>query len=139
MKKDFSKIHLELQYIAKKAPKFTYRNKNLWLIHLLTRLVPVPKAPEDIIIESILLHLLTQGHEMRQEQLVEQLDVSKPAVSRTHNSLETKGYITRKSDPDDKRACRIRLTDKALEIGPVVEQVYNHVYTFTVRGIPRKN
>ena len=43
---------------------------------------------------NILLHLSTQGQEMRQEQLVEQLDVSKPAVSRVLDSLETKGYIT---------------------------------------------
>ena len=84
---------------------------------------------------NILLHLLTQGQEMRQEQLVEQLDVSKPAVSRTLNSLETKEYITRHPDPDDKRAQRIRLTDKALEIGPVVEQIYNHVYALAIRGI----
>jgi len=40
---------------------------------------------------NILLHLFTQGQEMGQEQLVEQLDVSKPAVSRTLNSLEAKG------------------------------------------------
>jgi hypothetical protein len=31
---------------------------------------------------NILLHLLTQGQEMGQEQLVNQLDISKPAVSR---------------------------------------------------------
>ena len=84
---------------------------------------------------NILLHLLTQGREMGQEQLVEQLDVSKPAVSRTLNSLETKGYVTRQPDPEDKRAQRIRLTDKALEIGPAVEQVYNHVYALALRGI----
>ena len=87
---------------------------------------------------NILLHLLTQGQEMGQEQLVEQLDVSKPAISRTLNSLETKGYITRHPDPDDRRAHRIRLTDNALEIGPAVEQVYNHVYTLAVQGISQK-
>jgi DNA-binding MarR family transcriptional regulator len=87
---------------------------------------------------NILLHLITQGHEMGQEQLVEQLDVSKAAISRTLNSLETKGYVTRLPDPDDKRAHRIRLTDKALEIGPAVEQVYNHVYTLAVQGISQE-
>ena len=84
---------------------------------------------------NIMLHLLTQGQEMGQEQLVEQLDVSKPAVSRTLNSLETKGYVTRQPDPYDRRAQRIRLTDKALKIGPAVEQVYNHVYALAIRGI----
>jgi DNA-binding MarR family transcriptional regulator len=84
---------------------------------------------------NILLHLFTHGQEMGQEQLVEQLDVSKPAVSRTLNTLETKGYVNRQRDPDDKRAYRIRLTDKALEVGSAVEQVYNHVYTLAMRGI----
>lgn len=84
---------------------------------------------------NILLHLLTQGAEMGQEQLVEQLDVSKAAVSRTLHSLEVKGYVTRQRDPDDKRAHRVQLTDKALGIGPAVEQVYNHVYTLAMQGI----
>ena len=84
---------------------------------------------------NILLHLLTQGQEMGQDQLVEQLDVSKPAISRTLNSLGEKGYITRHPDPEDKRAHRIRLTEKALEIGPAVEQVYNYVYALAMRGI----
>ena len=87
---------------------------------------------------NVLLHLFTQGQEMGQEQLVAQLDVSKPAVSRTLNSLETKGYVTRLCDPEDKRARRIRLTAKALEIGPAVEQAYNHVYSLAVRGISQE-
>ena len=84
---------------------------------------------------NILLHMLTQGQEMGQDQLVEQLDISKPAVSRALDSLETKRYVTRRPDPTDKRAHRVQLTSKALEIGPAVEQVYNQVYTLAVQGI----
>jgi DNA-binding MarR family transcriptional regulator len=84
---------------------------------------------------NILLHMWTQEGEMRQEQLVEQLDVSKPAVSRTLGSLEAKGYVTRRRDPADKRAYRVRLTGKALQIGPAVEAIYNHVYTLATQGI----
>ncbi|MCA9961998.1 MAG: MarR family transcriptional regulator [Anaerolineales bacterium] len=87
---------------------------------------------------NILLHLYTQGPEMGQEQLVEQLDVSKPAISRTLSSLEAKEYITRQRKPDDRRAHRIRLTDKALAIGPAIEQVYNQVYTLAVKGISQE-
>ena len=86
---------------------------------------------------NIMLHLFTHGREMGQEQLVEQLDVSKPAISRTLGSLVAKGYVTRQRDPDDKRAHRIRLTDRALEIGPAVEQVYNHIFELAVQGISR--
>ena len=87
---------------------------------------------------NILLHLLTQGQEMSQEQLVEQLDVSKPAISRTLHSMEAKGYVTRQQDPHDKRAYRVRLTAKALEIGPSVEQIYNQIYALAIRGISQE-
>lgn len=84
---------------------------------------------------NILLHLLTQGEAMGQEQLVEQLDISKPAVSRALDSLEQKGYVTRQPDPSDKRAHRIHLTSKALEVRETVEQIYNRVFTLAVQDI----
>lgn len=87
---------------------------------------------------NVLLHLFTQGREMAQNQLVEQLDVSKPAVSRTLSSLEIKGYVTRRHDPDDRRAHQIRLTGKALEIGPTVEQVYSQLYTLATQSISQE-
>src|SRR5512133_2893163 len=71
---------------------------------------------------NILLHLLTQSQEMNhqemgQEQLVEQLDISKPAVSRALDSLEQKGYVIRQEDPQDRRVHHIRLTDQARAFG----------------------
>jgi len=84
---------------------------------------------------NILLHLFTQGQEMAQELLVEQLDVSKSAISRTLNSLETKGYVSRQRDPEDGRAHRVQLTEKAYQIGPAVERVYNHVYSVATKDI----
>ena len=87
---------------------------------------------------NILLHLFTQGQEMGQDQLVEQLDISKPAVSHALDSLEAKGYVTRQPDPVDKRARRICLTEKAREIGPVVEQIYNLVYQRAIQGITQE-
>jgi MarR family transcriptional regulator for hemolysin len=87
---------------------------------------------------NILLHMLTQGQELRQEQLVEELDISKPAVSRALDSLETKGFITRQQDPDDRRVHRVRLTDRAREIGPTVEQAYNQLYALALQGISQE-
>lgn len=87
---------------------------------------------------NILIHLFTQGQEMGQDQLVEQLDVSKPAVSRALDSLEIKGFITRKQDPNDHRAHRIRMTSKAQTIGPVIEQAYNKVYRIALQGISQE-
>jgi MarR family transcriptional regulator for hemolysin len=87
---------------------------------------------------NILIHLLTQGDEMGQEQLVEQLDISKPAVSRALDSLVTKGFVIRKPDPDDRRAHKVRLTAKARKIGPAIEQAYNHVYVLALQGISQE-
>ena len=87
---------------------------------------------------NILLHLLTQNHEMGQEQLVEQLDISKPAVSRALDSLEIKGFVNRQQDPDDRRVHRVRLTDQAREIGPAVEQAYNQLYAIAMQGISQE-
>jgi len=87
---------------------------------------------------NILLHLLMQGQEMGQERLAEQLDISMPAVSRALDSLETKGFVTRQQDPDDRRVHRVRLTDQAREIGPAVEQAYNQLYVLAIQGISQE-
>lgn len=84
---------------------------------------------------NILLHLLTQAPEMAQEQLAGELDISKPAVSRALDSLETKGFVTRQQDPVDHRVRRVRLTDTARAIRPAIEHAYNQVYAVAVQGI----
>lgn len=84
---------------------------------------------------NILLHLLTQYRDLGQEDLVEQLDISKPAVSRALDSLQAKGFITRQPDAHDRRAHRVCLTDQARQIGPDVVQAYNQLYTLAVQGI----
>jgi DNA-binding MarR family transcriptional regulator len=45
---------------------------------------------------SGVVNLLTQGDDVPQEAIVEQLDVSKPAVSRAFDSLVQKGYVVRR-------------------------------------------
>ncbi|MEW6244638.1 MAG: MarR family transcriptional regulator [Bacillota bacterium] len=84
---------------------------------------------------NILLHLFAQDHGVRQEHIVEQLDVSKPAVSRALESLEAKGYVTRHKDASDRRASRVLLTPRAQEIRSYVESVYNHVYEVAAQGV----
>ncbi|MDQ7792846.1 MAG: MarR family transcriptional regulator [bacterium] len=82
---------------------------------------------------NVLLHILTQKQTYRQEDIGEQLDVSKPAVSRAIASLAGKGYVTREKDPADRRASRILLTEKARAIGPRVERIYNEAYFTATR------
>jgi MarR family transcriptional regulator for hemolysin len=82
---------------------------------------------------NILIHLLTQDRVMRQEELVEQLEVTKPAVSRALESLERKGYVKRQRDPSDQRANQVTLTDKARRIGADVERVYDKVFSIAAQ------
>jgi DNA-binding MarR family transcriptional regulator len=84
---------------------------------------------------NILLHLLTQPGSQCQEDIVQQLDISKPAVSRALSSLETKGFVHRKKDSADKRVSRVLLTAQAMAIGPQVEQIYNQVFALAAQGI----
>ena len=84
---------------------------------------------------NILLHLLTSEHIMRQEDLVEELEVSRPAVSRALLSLERKGFVERKKDFADKRVSRVFLTEKAREIGPTVENIYEDVFSLAAEGV----
>ena len=84
---------------------------------------------------NIIIHLLTQEQQFRQEDIVEQLDISRPAVSRALESLEGKGFVVREKAPSDKRVSRVKLTAKAMEIAPQIEKVYNDVFTAAAQGI----
>jgi MarR family transcriptional regulator, transcriptional regulator for hemolysin len=86
---------------------------------------------------NILLHLLTQEQGLPQEAIVEQLDISKPAVSRALKSLEKKGFIQREKYPKDKRASLVHLNKKAREIGPDLVYVYNQVYSIGTQGVSK--
>ena len=84
---------------------------------------------------DILFHLLTGSNHIRQEQLAARLDIGKAAVSRTVDSLEAKGYLTRVRAPEDKRAHIVSLTDKAFFVGPDVLGIYDRLFAMVRNGI----
>ena len=55
MENQSSKIHPDLQQIAKMSPTISFSKMNLWLIHLIMHLTPAPKTPADIHIENIFI------------------------------------------------------------------------------------
>lgn len=67
-------------------------------------------------------------------ELVSQLKVSSPAVSRTLRSLETKGYIERSADKNDRRSTLIRLTEKG---DTVRKQVFTDICDYFDRVFDR--
>ncbi len=84
---------------------------------------------------NILLHMMMENGPMCQEDLVQQLDVTKAAISRAVDSLDAKGYIVRQKDLTDKRFYQLTLTEKALQTGTQIEQAYNHVYSLATKDI----
>ena len=85
---------------------------------------------------DILFLLLTGSNGTHQEQLAEQLDIGKAAVSRVVKSLELKGYVQRSRQDKDKRAYIVLLTTKANLISDEVTGIYNRLYDFVRTGIP---
>ena len=85
---------------------------------------------------DILFHLLTGSNGFQQEQLAEQLDVVKAAISRVIDTLESKGYVTRIRQKEDKRAYSVSLTDQGFSIGAEVQGVYERLYRLAREGIP---
>ncbi|KAF0194192.1 MAG: MarR family transcriptional regulator transcriptional regulator for hemolysin [Bacillota bacterium] len=84
---------------------------------------------------NILLQLITVGDMVRQEDIVEQLDVSKPAVSRALDILEHKGFVTRERDLSDKRACLVMLTPRANAAASLLKETYEQIVKIAEAGL----
>ena len=55
MKDNYSKIHPELQQVAKKSPSITFSKMNIGLFRLLMSLAPTPKNLKDILVENVFI------------------------------------------------------------------------------------
>jgi DNA-binding MarR family transcriptional regulator len=49
--------------------------------------------------------------------------LAKQTLTTLVRQMERAGYVRRERDPDDARAWRLRLTDRALELRPVADEV----------------
>lgn len=59
---------------------------------------------------TLLFKLAAKGDSLRVTDLAEILGVDTPTVTRKVQQLEREGMVVRRTDPDDRRASRIRLT-----------------------------
>lgn len=85
---------------------------------------------------NVLMFLYTNGDRVSQDAIVSGVEVSKPAISRTINSLENKGYIVREPNPSDKRSNLINLTEKAWQEEEYIQSVYADFLTIAAKGLP---
>jgi len=69
----------------------------------------------------ILLALFRKGG-ISQEELSDHLKIDKGSVAKSIKKLENEGYIQRSIDSDDKRAYKVSLTQKGIDIIPLVQE-----------------
>jgi DNA-binding MarR family transcriptional regulator len=70
--------------------------------------------------QYIFLLALYRHDGISQEELSQELLIDKATTARALSKLEQAGYVRRSRDPEDKRAYRIFLTDRAREVKPVI-------------------
>ena len=98
MKKEYANIHPELQQVARKAPKITYSNKNLWFMNGLMRLLPAAKVPQDIAIENVFIPAQDERAKIRL-QIYKQKFVTAPTPGLLW--LHGGGYVMGNPEQDD--------------------------------------
>lgn len=84
---------------------------------------------------TILLQLHLSDDALIQEHLAEQLEVSKPAISKALDSLEAKGFVQRQNDPTNGRINVVMLTAKAHAVAEDIKRIYTDLYTAASRDI----
>lgn len=94
----FSKVHPELQQVAKKSPKFLLSRRNLWFINLLVRLLLRAKPLEDIRVENIFIPAQGRQNKLRLRiYKPKSVDAPTPALLWFHGG----GYVIGKPEQDD--------------------------------------
>lgn len=88
---------------------------------------------------NVLMFLYTNGDTIRQDDIVEGVAVSKPAISRTIAALEHKGYIERERSAHDRRSYVVRLTDRAHQERMEIQQQFVAIVEAAKANIPVEN
>ena len=80
------------------------------------------------------LRALLHHDGVTQQKLTERLHVDKATTTRTIGKLIKSGYVRREHDPEDKRAYRLFVTEKARETAPEIRRVQQSWTTILSEG-----
>lgn len=94
----FSKIHPELQQVARTSPRFVFNKWSLWYINLLMRLRPAPKPPAEVRIDNIVIPGLDGRTRVRVRRY---RPLSTPAAAAVLVWLHGGGYVVGRPEQDD--------------------------------------
>lgn len=71
---------------------------------------------EMVVLENIARCCACPDECFKASDVQEKLQISKPAVSQTLNSLEKKGYVTRQINPHDRRKIAVGITETGYQV-----------------------
>lgn len=71
---------------------------------------------------------LSRDGNLRQNQLAEELEIKPMTVTRLVDHLEELGLVERRTDPSDRRAQRLHLTEKAM---PIIDELWRQADRLT--------
>jgi MarR family transcriptional regulator, transcriptional regulator for hemolysin len=83
-----------------------------------------------------LLHVGRLGDDVRQSELVTELDMQGASVVRVLDQLEAAALLTRRPDADDRRANRLLLTDTGRELVGRIEEALAALRRDLMDGVP---
>jgi len=110
-------FQLKLGAEAESNPGFLlWQVSKLWQRHLTLALQDLNLPSTQAVILANVLRFTEEGRPVTQAVLGEVVKVDRMTASQSLQSLERKGYVTRKTSPGDKRANRVLLTTKGRRV-----------------------
>lgn len=86
--------------------------------------------------EQDLLQAVRKQSDCTQEQLADKLGRDKGAVTRSVQNLERKGYLLRRTNPDNRRQKLLTVTERALEVKHSTTQCQAFFYAWLLEDLP---
>lgn len=92
--------------------------------------------PHDMTMSQgwVLVHLVRENG-LKQSELAERLEVATVTTSKLIDRLEARGYVERRTDPDDRRSNRVYATAQAREIVKIMTRTISEVDQIANQGI----
>ena len=92
--------------------------------------------PHDMTMSQgwVLVHLVRENG-LRQSELAERLEVATVTTSKLIDRLEARGYVERRSDPEDRRSNRVYATPQAKAIVKIMTQTIYEVDEIANQGL----
>ena len=92
--------------------------------------------PHDMTMSQgwVLVHLVRENG-LRQSDLAERLEVATVTTSKLIDRLEARGYVERRSDPDDRRSNRVYATPQAKSIVKIMTKTIEQLDDIATQGV----